>query len=90
MNTWEKEKKEKITQINGHGDGGNGGSTENPGDQEPVISAEGKIIIGEAEWDANTHTASVTLNKISEVDENLQVQYQINGTKEENWKEQEQ
>lgn len=85
MNTWEKEKKEKITQINGHGDGGDGGSTENPGDQEPVISAEGKIIIGEAEWDANTHTASVTLNKISEVDENLQVQYQINGTSEEKW-----
>ena len=75
-------------QINGHGDGGddgNGGGTENPGDQEPVISAEGKIIIGEAEWDVNTHTASVTLNKISEVDENLQVQYQIGGTSEEKW-----
>lgn len=58
-------KKEKITQINGHG---NGGNTDNPGedteDKNPVMPAEGKLIIGEAEWDASAHTAGVTITKI--------------------------
>lgn len=62
------------------GEGTIDGKTENV-----IISQEGNINISEPIWDSNTHTASVTLSKGTEIDTNLKIQYQINDYRDDSW-----
>ncbi len=46
---------------------------------------EGAIIASVPNWDSNTHTASITLSKGSDVASNLNIEWQINKIEEGNW-----